>query len=126
MKRILYLLTGGGAGTVARYFLSDLILKLSGHGLPYGTFIVNIVGCAILGTLVVISETRFHLRPGFQLLLMAGFCGAFTTFSTFILEISHLIRDGYSVKAFGYLIFSVSVGFLFFRLGVYLAENFLA
>lgn len=123
MKNILYLLAGGGAGTVARYLFSELAHRLWGRSLPYGTFLVNVLGCLILGVLVVLSETRFHLRPGFRVLLIAGFCGAFTTFSTFIFEISHLVRDGHSVKAFGYLLASVSLGFLFFRLGIAAASR---
>jgi hypothetical protein len=69
------------------------------------------------------SETRFHLRPGFRVLLIAGFCGAFTTFSSFIFEISGLIESGHSVKALGYLLMSVTVGFLFFRLGISLTQS---
>ena len=123
MKHLFYLIAGGGAGAVARYALSEAVHRAWGKTMPYGTFAVNIIGCLLLGFLVVMSETRFHLRPGFRVLLIAGFCGAFTTFSSFIFEISGLIESGHSVKALSYLLMSVTVGFLFFRLGIVMTQR---
>jgi CrcB protein len=124
MKQLLYLIAGGGAGTVARYVLSAFAHQYLDKRFPYGTLLVNLVGCALLGLFAVISETKLHLKPGIQFALMIGFCGAFTTFSTFILEISHMIKAGESAKAFAYLLASVTIGFLVFRLGMLVGERF--
>ena len=124
MKPFLYLIAGGGAGTVARYYLSSVTHQFLDKRFPYGTLAVNLAGCALLGVFAVISETKLHLKPGIQFALMIGFCGAFTTFSTFILEISHLIKAGESVKALAYLLASVTIGFLLFRLGMLVGEWF--
>ena len=124
MKHVLYLVVGGASGTVARYLVSGAVLKILGTRFPYGTLAVNILGCVLLGILTVVAEAKLHLKPGIQLILIAGFCGAFTTFSTFIFEISHLVRDGNSLKALAYLLMSVTIGFLFYRLGMFLGEVF--
>ena len=86
MLKFLNLVIGGAAGTVARYLLSGAVYKFLGTSFPYGTLIVNISGCFILGVLAALSEKKFMLGPDLRILLMIGFCGAFTTFSTLIFE----------------------------------------
>ena len=122
MAKLLSLITGGAIGTIARYLLSGISHQLFGTNFPYGTLFVNLIGCFLIGFLVSISEEKFLLTPNVRLLLMVGFCGAFTTFSTFILESSNLIRDGETIKAFLNVIGSVALGFIVFRLGILLAE----
>ena len=77
---------GGVAGTFARYVLGGVIYQLFGTSFPYGTLAVNLLGCLIIGFLAALAEEKFLLGPNARLLLMVGFCGAFTTFSTFIFE----------------------------------------
>jgi len=120
--KLMMLVIGGSVGTVARYVLSGVVYQFWGTRFPYGTLIVNLFGCFLVGTLVVITEDRFLMSPNFRILLLVGFCGAFTTFSTFILETAHLIRDGQSLLALGNVLLSVVIGFVCLKLGMVLGE----
>ena len=122
MERWFNLIAGGIAGTVSRYLLAGFVYQVFGAGFPYGTLVVNLVGCFIIGFLASLSEEKFLLSPNARLLLMVGFCGAFTTFSTFMLETANLMKDGENIKALMNIAASVVVGFLVFRLGVFFAE----
>lgn len=121
MKWILLIL-GGSLGTLARYGLAGFVYQIFGSRFPYGTLVVNLLGCFLIGLLVAISDDKFFLSPGLRLFLMVGFCGAFTTFSTFILETGNLLKDGEIFYALGNVILSVVVGFLIFRLGVFIGN----
>jgi fluoride exporter len=123
MTKILYLIIGGSAGTLSRYFLSSAIFRICGGSFPYGTLAVNTMGCFIVGALFSLAEKKFLLEMNLRLLLVVGFCGAFTTFSTLMLETNNLVKDGEVLKAFMNLILSVTLGFILFRAGVILGEN---
>jgi CrcB protein len=122
MIKFVNLIIGGAAGTVARYLLGGAVYRLMGTGFPYGTLIVNISGCFILGILASLSDKKFMLSPDARLLLMIGFCGAFTTFSTLIFETDSLVRNGQMIRAFGNVFASVILGFILFRVGTFIGE----
>ncbi|MDP8260757.1 MAG: fluoride efflux transporter CrcB [Candidatus Kappaea frigidicola] len=122
MVKIISLVVGGALGTTLRYFFSGAIYKITGPDFPYGTLAVNIAGCFIIGFLVSITETKFILGPNSKVLLMVGFCGAFTTFSTFILETANLMKDGQISRAFLNLFISLVLGFVFLRAGMIMGE----
>ena len=122
MVKIISLVVGGALGTTLRYFFSGIIYKITGSDFPYGTLAVNIAGCFIIGFLVSITETKFILGPNSKVLLMVGFCGAFTTFSTFILETANLMKDGQISRAFLNLFVSLVLGFVFLRAGMIMGE----
>lgn len=115
------LIGGSIAGGVARYVVSNGVAQIWGTGFPYGTFLVNAVGCFLVGIFAVWSETKWSMAPEARLLLITGFCGAFTTFSAFILESSILLRQGDYTRLGLYVAISLVLGFALFRLGEALA-----
>ncbi len=122
MIQILNLIIGGTLGTLARYFISGLVYKTFGTVFPYGTFTVNILGCFLVGFFASFMNEKLALNTNTRLLLMVGFCGAFTTFSTYIYESYNLIKDGDSLKALMNIVLSVIIGFIFFRIGIFAGE----
>ncbi len=122
MVKFLNLIIGGAAGTIARYFLAGVVYKFSGTSFPYGTLVVNLSGCFILGLLAALSDKKFIFGPDARVLLMIGFCGAFTTFSTFIFETDNLVRSGQVIRAFSNILASVIFGYILFRVGSFIGE----
>ncbi|MFH0984745.1 MAG: fluoride efflux transporter CrcB [Candidatus Omnitrophota bacterium] len=123
MTKWIGLAAGGILGTFARYFLSGAVHRAFGPSFPLGTLIVNLVGCFAVGFLAVLAEEKFLLGPAARVFLMIGFCGAFTTFSSLILETSNLAKAGENLFAFMNIVVSVILGLLVFRLGVMLARS---
>ncbi|MBI3252460.1 MAG: fluoride efflux transporter CrcB [Candidatus Omnitrophica bacterium] len=123
MTKILYLGIGSLAGGLARYFLAGTVHKSFGTGFPYGTLAVNLLGCFAIGFLGAVAEERFFLGPEGKILLMTGFCGAFTTFSTFMFETGNLMKDGEFSRAFLNVAASLVAGFAVYRLGILLGQR---
>lgn len=103
IRTMLLVGAGGFLGSVSRYLASKLIQESVSSGFPYGTFIVNITGCLFIGLIYGISERSALLTSGWKMFLVAGFCGGFTTFSTFANENLALLRDG---EFFFFLLYS--------------------
>ena len=122
MGKVIQLIIGGALGTISRYALAGIVYGIFGSTFPYGTLVVNVSGCFILGLLSAFAEHKFLVSTDVRTLLMIGFCGAFTTFSTLIFETDGLIRDGESMKAFMNIIVSLVAGFIFFRIGMFIAD----
>jgi len=123
MIKLLNLIIGGAAGTVARYLLAGIVYRFAGTSFPYGTLVVNVSGCFILGVLASFADKKFILGPDARILLMIGFCGAFTTFSTLIFESDNLLKNGQVIRAFSNILISVIFGFILFRVGSLLGER---
>ncbi len=123
MTKLLYLGIGTLAGGFARYFLSGAVHKSFGATFPYGTLIVNLLGCFMVGFLNAIAEEKFFLGPNGRMLLMTGFCGAFTTFATFMLETGNLVKNGEFFRAFLNIVLSLIAGFIVYRLGIFLGKS---
>lgn len=109
---------GGVAGTFSRYALAGVVYRVMGARFPYGTLVVNMLGCFLIGVLDVLAQEKFILGTQERLLWMVGFCGAFTTFSTFILETGNLIKGGETLVAFANVMASVALGFFVYRVGI--------
>jgi len=122
MSKYVELVIGGSIGTISRYLLGGFVYGIFGTAFPYGTLAINLLGCFIIGFLSTMAEEKFLLGSNVRLTLMVGFCGAFTTFSTLILETSNLVRDGEMMRAFMNILISVALGFILLRLGIWVAE----
>src|SRR5437868_14634736 len=91
---ILIVFAASGIGGVARYSMQSWIFKFYPFTFPLGTFIVNMTGCLLIGIFYALSEKGNLLTPEGRLALTTGFCGGFTTFSTFAYENMNLLRTG--------------------------------
>jgi CrcB protein len=94
MKNLLLVGLGGGMGSMLRYFCQKWFSENYPQPFPWGTFLVNLIGCFLIGLIYAASEKSTALTPQTRLFLMAGFCGGFTTFSTFAFENMNLLRGG--------------------------------
>ncbi len=117
LERGAALTAGFIAGGFARYFVALAVYGATGAGFPYGTLVVNVTGCFLIGVFDGLATGRGVLGPTGRLLLMTGFCGAYTTFSTLILETAGLLRDGELWRAGANFFGSGVLGLLVFWLG---------
>lgn len=122
MKHLLLIFLGGGAGSALRYLISGY-LNSSELQLYYGTFLVNIIGCLLLGFLVGLSLKENSISQEAFLILSVGFCGGFTTFSTFGMEMFSLLREENYALFFRYTIGSLFVGLLLVALGFWISTK---
>ena len=123
MGKWLQLAIGGVTGTIARYLMAGTVEHLFGAAFPYGTVLVNVSGCFLIGVFAALGHHHLPFVSHPEVLFMAGFCGAFTTFSTFMLDTNLLLSRGESLKAALNIAASVIAGFLAFRLGVLLSTK---
>jgi len=93
-KRLLLVAGGGLIGCVARYWLAGVVQRLGDHGFPSGTLAVNILGSLVIGIVMTLSLERGLVDESLRILLTTGFCGGFTTMSTFSYETFALLQDG--------------------------------
>lgn len=109
MLNILAVGAGGFVGSVLRYLIG--LIPVSETTLfPIKTFIINIIGCIVIGAIAVSVSRNVEISPQMLLFLKVGLCGGFTTFSTFALETADLMKAGHMGTAFLYVILSVVVG----------------
>ena len=94
LTKLLLLAAAGAVGTLARYGLAGLAQRLFGSSFPWGTMVVNLLGCLVIGFVWALAETRWQLSGATRAVLFIGFMGAFTTFSSFVLESAELFRVG--------------------------------
>ena len=121
MKQFLLIFLGGGFGSFLRYILSKSLNSYYPN-FYLGTFLVNIIGCFLIGLLIGLSVKNNYLSENHMLLLATGFCGGFTTFSTFALE-SHILLKEHSIFYMSmYLGLSVLTGILAIAAGLYVCK----
>ena len=123
MKSFLLVFVGGGLGSVVRFSLGKWINALHSHHFPWGTLVVNVVACFVLGLIVGLADHKQIISPSVRLFWTMGFCGGFSTFSTFSNETLYLLQSGFNVSLLLYVALSLllCVGATFG--GLYLGEN---
>ncbi|MEA5534633.1 fluoride efflux transporter CrcB [Crocosphaera sp. XPORK-15E] len=107
---LLLVFLGGGLGSCSRYLISTIINEQLETMFPWGTLTVNVIGCLIIGVVIGLIE-RFTIHPYLGLFLATGFCGGFTTFSSFSLENNLLLRNNEYLLLFVYTFMSLFWGF---------------
>lgn len=118
LRELLCIFVGGGLGSLCRYSIGAYLLKGTGGTFPWATFMANSLGCLSIGLLIGYFERR--QTDLLQLLLVTGFCGGFTTFSTFSNETIQLFRQGLHSVAFAYVALSLLIGLCCTVCGYYL------
>ena len=123
MKQLVLVFVGGGFGSVLRYIIGKA-LNNTENGIPYGTFLANVLGSLLIGIILGLALKNNTLSNNQTLLLATGFCGGFTTFSTFAYENHVFLKTGDFTSFALYTIASFILGFLAVFLGMWLAKQF--
>ena len=109
--------TGGFAGAIARYWVNTMVTQRMGLRIPYGTFLINVSGCFLIGFFMYLLAERGVLDAHWLYVIVIGFIGAYTTFSTFEYETIRELQDGQLGIAVLYVTSSILVGFAMVWLG---------
>lgn len=117
LKTLLFIGAGSFAGGIARFLLSRFVQNQAASGFPWGTLVVNVAGCLAIGLLYGLFERGNLMNGDLRLFLTVGFCGGFTTFSTFIHENYALIGEQNFLHFAGYALLSFALGLLAAHLG---------
>ena len=126
MLNALWIFIGGGLGSLARWWLSGFIASTVGQTFPWGTLIVNVSGCFVIGLFATITgpDGRWLAPASLREFFMLGICGGYTTFSSFGLQTLNLLEDGEFLYAGANVVLSVVSCLLAVWLGHVLAMNF--
>lgn len=100
-KMVAAVALGGAAGALLRWFLTGRVQAWAGGGFPWGTFAVNMIGCLCFGLIISLGDCRINFSPEARALLLTGFMGALTTFSTFVFDTHGLALRGSWIASFG-------------------------
>lgn len=123
MKQALLIFIGGGLGSIARFVIGKLLNNYSGNSLPYGTLTVNILGSFLIGIFMGMAIKNNAMSQNQILFLIVGFCGGFTTFSTFAYENIIFLKSGDWFHFLIYTIASFVLGLLAVLVGMYIVRN---
>ncbi len=110
MQKYLFIAFGGALGSMARYWVGSTIANRMGTKFPYGTFVINITACMIIGFSLTFLGKRAGLNPAWRFLVPVGFIGAYSTFSTYEWETLSTIRSGAFLLATLYAVSSLILG----------------
>ncbi|MCM4168710.1 Putative fluoride ion transporter CrcB [Arenibacter antarcticus] len=123
MKQLILVFLGGGTGSILRYLISKTF-NSSIHNFYLGTFLVNVIGCFLIGFIIGLSAKNDLLTQNQALLLTTGFCGGFTTFSSFALEQQTFLKNGDFLNFTVYTTTSILLGIMAVVFGFWLSKSF--
>jgi fluoride exporter len=123
LTRYLLVLIGGGTGALARYVAASAIMTRFGGKFPLGTLAINVTGSFLIGFLMTILTERFKVDPRWRILLVVGFLGGYTTFSSFEWETYTAVREGELWAGMLNVVSSVMLGYVAVWLGSMLARR---
>jgi CrcB protein len=123
MKEVLIVGLGGFAGSISRYLIQNAVVNRFITIFPLGTFAINIIGSLIIGLIFGYAERYQWMTQEWRLFLAIGFCGSFTTFSTFAFDNLQMIKDGNYHQLFWYVSLSLVLGVALAWLGFIMARS---
>jgi len=121
-NKIILLAAAGAVGTLARYWVSGASYRVLGEGFAYGTLAVNVIGSLLFGIVWTLSEERMAISVMTRTVILVGFMGAFTTFSTFAFETMNYVRDSQYLFAFFNITSNCVLGFGAIIIGMWIAR----
>ena len=122
LQNYFYIAVGGALGSLARYWIGSTVANRMGTRFPYGTFIINITACLIIGFSLTLLGRRTDLNPAWRFLVPIGFVGAYSTFSTFEWETYANLQTGAFLTTALYVVSSCFLGLIAVRCGVLIAR----
>lgn len=122
-KTLFYVAIGSVIGGVSRFLLQQFIQRRVESVFPYGTLVVNLVGCFVIGIIIGLADKGNLMSPQARIFWATGICGGFTTFSSFISENYNMLRGGELLSTFIYLSVSIVAGLMAAGLGILLVKN---
>jgi len=123
LKNLLLVFFGGGLGSSVRFLLGRWVNALHNHYFPWGTLVVNVLACFILGFVIGLADHKQIISASSRLFWTVGFCGGFSTFSTFSNETLYLIQSGFTVSLVLYISLSLLLCVAAIFGGLYFGEH---
>ncbi len=124
LSKYVYIAVGGALGAIARFWVDSAVANRLGTKFPYGTFVINITACVLIGFSLTLMAKRTDLNPAWRFLIAIGFLGAYSTFSSYGWESVSMLRNGGFSMASLYAFGSLFLGLVAVWCGILIAENF--